>query len=79
MSNSGELVTVGKEKAEILNNFVSVFTGNPSPHGSHLDSPQDGEQGDKIPSTISKDKVHDCLKNLRIYMSMGPDEMHRRL
>ncbi|KFU91012.1 hypothetical protein M959_03093, partial [Chaetura pelagica] len=41
--------------------------------------PQDGDQGDKVPPTISEDKVHDHLKNLNIQKSMGPDEMHPRV
>lgn len=60
MNNSGELVSRDEEKAEILNNlFASVFTGKSSSHGSHVDGPQVGDQGDKVPSTVSEDKVHE--------------------
>ncbi|KFV68685.1 hypothetical protein N307_06805, partial [Dryobates pubescens] len=41
--------------------------------------PQDGDQRDKVPPTVSKDKVHDHLRNLKIYKSMGPDVMHPRV
>ncbi|KFQ01444.1 hypothetical protein N330_01421, partial [Leptosomus discolor] len=41
--------------------------------------PQDRDQGDKVPPTISEDKVRDHLRNLNIHKSMGPDEMHRRV
>ncbi|KFQ27244.1 hypothetical protein N331_08889, partial [Merops nubicus] len=51
--NSGELVTWDEEQAKVLSNFfASVFTGNPSLH-----SPQDKDQVDKAPPTVSKDKV----------------------
>ncbi|KFQ24865.1 hypothetical protein N332_08244, partial [Mesitornis unicolor] len=40
--------------------------------------PQDRDQVEKVPPTISEDKVYDHLRNLNIYKSMGPDEMHPR-
>ncbi|KFQ27902.1 hypothetical protein N332_06292, partial [Mesitornis unicolor] len=41
--------------------------------------PQDGDQGNKVPLTISGDKVPDHLRNLNIHKSMRPDEMHPRV
>ncbi|KFQ24957.1 hypothetical protein N332_01096, partial [Mesitornis unicolor] len=41
--------------------------------------PQDRDQGEKVPPTVSEDKVHDHLRNLYIHKSMGPDEMHPRV
>ncbi|KFQ94895.1 RNA-directed DNA polymerase from mobile element jockey, partial [Nipponia nippon] len=38
-----------------------------------------GDQGDKVPPTVSEDQVHDHLRNLNIHKSMGPDEMHPRV
>ncbi|KFP99612.1 RNA-directed DNA polymerase from mobile element jockey, partial [Leptosomus discolor] len=29
--------------------------------------------------TISEDQIHDYLKNLKVYKSMGPDEIHSRV
>ncbi|KFZ52138.1 hypothetical protein N321_14184, partial [Antrostomus carolinensis] len=58
MSNHGDLVTIDEKRAEVLNNFfASVFTGNLSPHSSRADVPQVKDQGDKVPPTVSKDKV----------------------
>ncbi|KFW97122.1 RNA-directed DNA polymerase from mobile element jockey, partial [Phalacrocorax carbo] len=41
--------------------------------------PQDGDQGDKAPPTLREDQVYNCLGNLSIHKSMGPDEMHPRV
>ncbi|KFU95475.1 hypothetical protein M959_08739, partial [Chaetura pelagica] len=41
--------------------------------------PQDADQRDKGPPTVSEDKVCDHLRNLKIYKSMGPDEIHPRV
>ncbi|KFQ40537.1 RNA-directed DNA polymerase from mobile element jockey, partial [Mesitornis unicolor] len=40
--------------------------------------PQDRDQKDKVPPTVSEDKVCDHLRNLNMHKSMGPDEMHSR-
>ncbi|KFQ15609.1 hypothetical protein N330_03315, partial [Leptosomus discolor] len=58
ISSNDELVTTDKEKAEVLYNLsASVFTGNLSPHSSQVNVSQDRDQGDKVPPTISEDKV----------------------
>jgi len=45
MSKNGNLIPTDEEKVEVLNNiFVSVFTGNLSPHLSPADRLQDGDQ-----------------------------------
>ncbi|KFU95462.1 hypothetical protein M959_08723, partial [Chaetura pelagica] len=41
--------------------------------------PQDADRRDKGPATVSEDKVCDHLRNLKIYKSMGPDEIHPRV
>jgi len=80
MNKNGDLVSTGKEEAEVLHNFfASVFTGTLSPHPSRVHGPQDGDQGSKGPPTVKEDQVHDSLRNLNIHQSMGPDEMHPRV
>ncbi|KAK4807125.1 hypothetical protein QYF61_018466 [Mycteria americana] len=69
-----------EEKAEVLNNFfASVFSGNRSPHPSRVNGQHVGDQGGKAHHTVREDQVHDHLRNLNIYKSMGPDEMHPRV
>ncbi|KFQ36882.1 hypothetical protein N331_05083, partial [Merops nubicus] len=41
--------------------------------------PQDRDQGVKALPTVINDKVLQCLRNLNIHKSMGPDEMHPRV
>ncbi|KFQ32387.1 hypothetical protein N332_05337, partial [Mesitornis unicolor] len=41
--------------------------------------PQDRDRAEKVPPTISEDKVCDHLRNLNVHKSMGPDEMHPRV
>ncbi|KFO74016.1 hypothetical protein N303_06325, partial [Cuculus canorus] len=38
-----------------------------------------GDQGGKASPTAGKDQVCDHLRNLNIYKSMGPNEMHPRV
>ncbi|KFV55207.1 hypothetical protein N328_07862, partial [Gavia stellata] len=38
-----------------------------------------GDWGSKVPPTVREDQVRDHLRNLDIYKSMGPDEMHPRV
>jgi len=74
MSKTGKLVTMDKEKAEIVKNFfASVFTGNLSSRISQVHRPKDGDWGSKVPPTVREDRVRDHLRNLNICKSMGPD------
>jgi len=79
MSETGKLATADEEKAEALNFFASVFTGNLSPHPFQVDRWHEGDQDGKIPPAVSKDQVRDLLRNLNIQKSMGLDEMHPRV
>ncbi|KAK4818984.1 hypothetical protein QYF61_022651 [Mycteria americana] len=80
MNKNGDLISTDEEKAEVLNNFfASVFSGNHSPHPSPVDGQHVGDQGGKAPPTVREDHARDHLRNLNIYKSMGPDEMHPRV
>ncbi|KFQ31522.1 hypothetical protein N331_12776, partial [Merops nubicus] len=37
------------------------------------------DQRDKVPPTVSEDKLCECLRNLNAHKSTGPDEMHPRV
>ncbi|KGL87343.1 hypothetical protein N301_14531, partial [Charadrius vociferus] len=37
------------------------------------------EAGNKVPPTVREDQVCDCLRNMSIQKSMGPDEMHPKV
>ncbi|KFM00872.1 hypothetical protein AS27_00243, partial [Aptenodytes forsteri] len=41
--------------------------------------PQDGDWGSKVPPTVREDQICDHLRNLNIYKSIRPDEMHPRV
>ncbi|KFQ95244.1 hypothetical protein Y956_10442, partial [Nipponia nippon] len=41
--------------------------------------PYDGDQGGKVPPTVSKDQVCDHLRNMNIHKFMGPDEILPRV
>jgi len=80
VSNTSSLITTGKEKAEVLTNFfASVFTSDCSTHSSQVKGSEGGNCGSDAPSTVSKDQVHNCPRNLKVHTSMGPDEVHPRV
>ncbi|KAK4815679.1 hypothetical protein QYF61_005425 [Mycteria americana] len=80
VNTTGKLVTTDKEKDEVLNNFfASVFIGNLSSCTSGVDGLQDRDWGSEVPPTVREGQVCDHLRNLNIYKSMGPDEMHLRV
>jgi len=79
MSKTGKMVTTDKEKAEVINIFASVFTGNLSSHTSLVDGPQGRDWRSKVPPTVMEDQVCHHLRNLNIQKSMGPNQMHPRV
>ena len=65
MSNRGRLVTMDKEKAEVLNNcFALVFTGNCSSYTPQVDGLEAGDWRTTLSPSVSKDQVHDHQRNL---------------
>uniref|UniRef100_A0A8B9FPS9 Reverse transcriptase domain-containing protein n=1 Tax=Amazona collaria TaxID=241587 RepID=A0A8B9FPS9_9PSIT len=77
----GELATLDLEKAEVLNDFfASVFTGKCSDLTTQVleGRRRDSENEDPGP-TVGEDLIQDCLRNLNVYKSMGPDEIHPRV
>ncbi|PKU44321.1 rna-directed dna polymerase from mobile element hypothetical protein [Limosa lapponica baueri] len=63
--------------AEVPNDFIAlVFTGKFSSYTAQVteDKGKDGENEE--PPTVGKNQVRGHLKNLNVYRSMGPHEMH---
>ncbi|GAB0207575.1 mitochondrial enolase superfamily member 1 [Grus japonensis] len=74
-NETGDLVTQGMEKAEVLNEFfASVFTDKGCSHTVQVTEGRDWENAE--PPTAGEDQVREYLKNLKVHKSMGPDEMH---
>jgi len=76
MKKNGDLVSIVKENAEVLNNiFTSVFTDNLSPRPSRGNGLQDGDEGGKAPSSVREDHIRDHLRNMNIHKTMRCDKM----
>ncbi|GAB0187869.1 mitochondrial enolase superfamily member 1 [Grus japonensis] len=79
-NETGNLVTWGMEKAEVLNDFfASIFTGKCFSHTTSVAEGKGRRWENEEPPTVGEDQVQNCLKNLKVHKSMGPDEMHLRV
>ncbi|GAB0203739.1 mitochondrial enolase superfamily member 1 [Grus japonensis] len=66
------------EKAEVLNDFfASVFTSKCSSHTAQVTEGKGRDWENEESPTVGEDQVFSFyLRNLKVYKSMGPDEMH---
>ncbi|GAB0207578.1 mitochondrial enolase superfamily member 1 [Grus japonensis] len=79
-NETGDLVTQGMEKAEVLNEFfASVFTDKGCSHTAQLTEGKGRDWENEGPPTVGEDQVRKYLRNLKVHKSMGPDEMHPRV
>jgi len=77
---AGDLVTWDMEKAEVLKDFfVSVFNSKCSSHTAQVAEGKGWDWENEEPPSVGEDKVQDCLRNLKVHKSMGPDEMRPHL
>jgi len=77
---TGDLVTQDMQKVEVLQDFfASVFTSKCSSHATQVTGSKDRDWENEEPHTAGEDQVRDHLRNLKVYKSMGPDEMHLRV
>ncbi|KAJ7408368.1 hypothetical protein BTVI_01033 [Pitangus sulphuratus] len=77
---AGKLVTMDKEKTEVLNNFfATAFNGKPLFPPLLSGWTARWGLGSRLLPTLSEDQVHDHLRKLNVHKSMGPDEMHPRV
>ena len=54
----------------------SVFHSKCSSHTAQVAEGKGGDWEKEKPPTVGEDQVKDCLRNVKVHKSMGPDEMH---
>jgi len=61
----------------VLNDFfASVFNSNCSSHTTQVTEGKGRDWENEECPTVGEDQVRDCLRNLKVHKSTGPDEMH---
>jgi len=74
---TGDLVPEDVEKAVVLNDlFALVFTGKCSSHIAQAAEDKGRDWRNEEPPTAGEDQVQDHLRKLKVYKSMGHDEVH---
>jgi len=56
--------------------FSSVFNSKCSSHTAQVAEGKGTDWENEEPPAVGEDQVRDCLRNLKVHRSMGPDEMH---
>jgi len=80
VNDTGRLVAMDKEKAEVLDNaFALVFTSSFFSCITQANKLKHENWDSNVPPALSEDQVCDHLKNLNIHKSMGPDKKHPRV
>ncbi|GAB0205488.1 mitochondrial enolase superfamily member 1 [Grus japonensis] len=75
-----DLVTKEMEKAQVVNKFfASVFTSKGLSHAAQVTEGKGRDWENEELSTTGEDQVREYPRNLKVYKSMGPDEMHLRV
>jgi len=77
---AGDLATQYVEKAEVLNDFFpSVFNSKCSSHTAQVAEGKGRDWESEEPPTVGEDQDIDCVSNLKVHKSMGPDEMYPQI
>ena len=60
----------------MLNDFFASVFKKCSSHTAQVAEGKGSNWENEEPPTVEEDQARDCLRNLKVHKSMGPDEMH---